>query len=838
MEKRWHKLDAEAVAATNLTEMMYLKRQAGQTSEDAAMRLCLGRQLLPPSSPDSNLDAAAHIKVGSYYEIDHSKLPHKTPDQLKLVRVIMVSKKSKCSVSLRYPSVCSLRAYFSERNRRKLEAKMLPSLDEQYAMGSELAGDVLYRRIPPHEIATQRNQWSFWVVVFPREQETGKNPSSIPSPSPSIITSYVNVVSKKGLCWSVLKSTGMVRWGRRRQVRFLGRHVEERRELNLSGRVKGEEEEKRNEVDEEKEEEEEDDDDEGEEEEKEIRVSDEENSETDKRKSCKRKRHGASHRTQMPKRAKHEKQNQQITLYKPGKRREVKNSIERWSVQRYNLAEENMLKIMKEKGAIFGNPILRPALRAEARKLIGDTGLLDHLLKHMAGKVAPGGEERFMRRHNSDGAMEYWLESADLMDIRKAAGVQDPYWTPPPGWKLGDNPTLDPVCARELKELREEIARLKKDMLENKKPEEDLVLVTTPNYSVASQNLVHDTTMLFPMKEKYVDLMNRKAKLEEQLAEIAQSLCGLEGEMGKLKSIVEDLNKPESAETTLLIMRSTTPPLSTGRETKEMEKSNKAVLVISDEEEKDSSAAGKTSAVPRTTRNTVTTEDKAAKIERLKSGFRICKPQGTFLWPNMALSGQVVVPLDDQLAIPTPPSVCSSTTTASRLVPSPQEHRPQPTSTVKPLAERRSTVAAVNFSPTAVSRHPPPLPLEATTAQYANSSITPDTTSITTKTTFINLNEVPGNPHDHGFCGSHSQSQTSPSPLTYQRRHLHLTTSTSMPRLMPGKRENEMSQWDGGNHQQQKGCSSPSYHCVSVGAGTWLALSTPSSSMDNNSTRV
>ena len=153
-----------------------------------------------------------------------------------------------------------------------------------------------------------------------------------------------------------------------------------------------------------------------------------------------------------------------------------------------------------------------------------------------------------MRRHNADGAMEYWLESADLMDIRKEAGVQDPYWTPPPGWKLGDNPTQDPVCARELKELREEIVklkeygptffllfyhsvanmffslrsdlfsagiglymlhmiriafifeRLKRGMLETKKTEEDLALVTTPNFSVASQNLVHDTTMLLPLK--------------------------------------------------------------------------------------------------------------------------------------------------------------------------------------------------------------------------------------------------------------------------------------------------------------------------------------------------
>ncbi|XWS60120.1 hypothetical protein CRYUN_Cryun07bG0007000 [Craigia yunnanensis] len=810
MEKRWHKLDDEAAAATNLTEMMYLKRQGRQCSEDASMRLCLGRQqLLLPSSPDSTLDAAAHIRVGSYYEIDRSKLPTKTPDQLKLVRVIMVSKKSKCNVSLKYPSLYSLRAHFSERNRRKLDAKMLPSLDEQYSMGSELAGDVLYRRIPPHEIAVQRNRWSFWVVAFSEEQKIWKNASPIPNPSPFIITSYVNVVPKKGLCWSELKSTGMVQWGRHRQVRFLGRHVEERRERSFSRNVKEEEE----------------DDEEGEEEGKEITVSDDENMETD-RKSCKRKHHGASYRTQMPKKLRREMQNQQITLYKPSKKREVKNYIERWSVQRYNLAEKNMLKIMKEKGAVFGNPILRPALREEARKLIGDTGLLDHLLKHMAGKEAPGGEERFMRRHNADGAMEYWLESADLMDIRKEAGVQDPYWTPPPGWKLGDNPTQDPVCARELKELREEIAKLKKGMLETKKTEEDPALVPTPNSSVAGQNLVHDTTMLLPLK--YVNLMNMKAKLEGQLAEIAQSLCGLEEEMGKLKSIVED---------PLLIMGLITPTLGTERETKETEKSNKTVLVISDEEEKESNAKGKTPALPGTRRNAVATkEDKAAKIERLKSGFRICKPQGTFLWPNMALSRQVVVPIDELLAIPTPPSVGSSTTTAPRFVPSPQEHRPQPTFTVKPLAERQSTVA--NFSPTPVSRHPPPLPLEAKTAKYANSKIISNTTSTTTKTTLINLNDVPGNPHDHVFSESYSQSHTSLCPLTYQRRYHHLTTSTSMPRIIHAKKENEMSQWDGGLRQQQRGYSSSSSHRVSQAAGTWLALSTPSSSMNNNPRRA
>jgi hypothetical protein len=92
---------------------------------------------------------------------------------------------------------------------------------------------------------------------------------------------------------------------------------------------------------------------------------------------------------------------------------------------------------MHERGVAPGRPILRPALREEARKHIGDTGLLDHLLKHMTDTVVHTGE-RFRRRHNSEGAMEYWLEHASLMDMRKAAGIEDPSWVPPPDWMPGD----------------------------------------------------------------------------------------------------------------------------------------------------------------------------------------------------------------------------------------------------------------------------------------------------------------------------------------------------------------------------------------------------------------
>lgn len=87
---------------------------------------------------------------------------------------------------------------------------------------------------------------------------------------------------------------------------------------------------------------------------------------------------------------------------------------------------------MHERRAQPGRPILRPALREEARKHIGDTGLLDHLLKHMTDTVVSTGE-RFRRRHNAEGAMEYWLEDASLMEIRKAAGIEDPSWLPPQG---------------------------------------------------------------------------------------------------------------------------------------------------------------------------------------------------------------------------------------------------------------------------------------------------------------------------------------------------------------------------------------------------------------------
>ncbi|XP_038697181.1 protein DYAD [Tripterygium wilfordii] len=538
-------------AATVLTEMKYLKKMQ-HSPADAVESPALERQVLYTTAPISTLvaeEAAEHIKVGSFYElIDQSKLPESTPHQLKSIRVVMVREKTRMRVSIRYPSISSLREHISEGNGTKPHGKKIPMLDEKFVIGAELASELLYRRVPPLEIAERSNFWDFWAV--PPLEETEKISSISFNAWPS------NEELSLGSCWSELKSMGMVNWGKRRQVRFLSRHVEGKHEQSTfeAAQDKREGKEKSYEEDDdedqeqseqaESEEEDEDDVDEEQEEEDEEgekhRIAKTEKAQTAK-KNLKRKRQEYIFRAQRARRAKTEGKNKMVVYkqwQKKSKKKVLKNSIDRWSVERYKLAEKNMLRIMKEKRAFFGKPMLRPALRSEARKLIGDTGLLDHLLKHMSGKVAPGGQERFRRRHNADGAMEYWLESADLVDIRREAGVQDPYWIPPHGWKPGDNPTQDPTCAREIRKLKEEMTIVKKsmrDLVSKKKEEEVQAAVAYPVRCVTDRGLGSDG-LLLPLKETYMDLVKRKTKIEKQLMAISQTLTGIEEEMGKLHS--------------------------------------------------------------------------------------------------------------------------------------------------------------------------------------------------------------------------------------------------------------------------------------------------------------
>ncbi|KAK9291337.1 hypothetical protein L1049_019282 [Liquidambar formosana] len=694
--------------------------------------------------------------------------------------------------------------------------KANPPLDEKHVMGSKVAEELLFRRIPSQELEEQRNSWSFWVVPSVETRSITAPPSN---------TESRDVVSVKGKCWSAIKRKGMVQWGTRRQVRFIGWHSEDNPSINVEENKERDKEEG-NEEEEEGEEEAED---EEEEEEDEDEKDKEEGDEEAVRKTNRKRKRQSSSRKKRAKKAKREKEMKSSGF---NNRKVFKNSIDRWSAERYKMAEENMLKILKAKGAVYGNPVLRPELRQEARKQIGDTGLLDHLLKHMAGKVAPGGAERFQRRHNAEGAMEYWIESADLIDVRKAAGVQDPYWTPPPGWKLGDNPAQDPICAMELKQLKEEMATMKRDMEElvSRKQEEKQTILTIPNSSVTNQKIDHIDGSFLTQKAIYKELQKRKAKIEEQLLQIAQSLSGMEDEVEKLRFVVDE---PKSSESGALLIGSTTIPGAETEEERGKEDKGKEVVVVKvDDDEKEEN---KEQQVTTTAAEAMAlkAEEKAAKIQRLKSGFRICKPQGTFLWPNMATmsSPQVLVQLDDLLVVPTPPSVSSSTITTTtttstaaaaaaavealpHFILSPHPHHgngTQPPSPVKPFAQRRA-VTVTRASPE--------------TGSDRGSNITGHRSNTGTP---IDLNDVPKNSHnDNGF------GATLPTSIsTYQRRQHHSVTSTSgILRLVQSKSEVEMSRWEEGEtkglirycEQQQRGCSS---------ASSWLALASPNSSLGN-----
>lgn len=123
-------------------------------------------------------------------------------------------------MSLRYPSIQSLRMHFSDQNFGKPEGKKLPALDEKYVMGLNFAVKALSRSIPTEEFAEKRNSWSFWV---PPSKENTQDYDD-----PALIDAARSLISKQGSCWSQLKFTGMMQWGKRRQVRFLGRHEEKK----------------------------------------------------------------------------------------------------------------------------------------------------------------------------------------------------------------------------------------------------------------------------------------------------------------------------------------------------------------------------------------------------------------------------------------------------------------------------------------------------------------------------------------------------------------------------------------------------------------------------------
>lgn len=311
-------------------------------------------------------------------------------------------------VTVSFPSTLSLRSYF-------VAAQIgicFPELDERFVMSSNQAGRILCRRIPPAQLEAAKCLKSFWLltpvsvgeltVVAPEEEQEVTKP-----------------VKSIGSCHLALKHPGEVGWGVRRKIKYIGRHCDQLAE-NTEAEI----------------------------EEQQSGNGRKKNLEEAKKTNKKKKKEVGGRETKR------------LKLEQVADGRCPRGTKDRWSVERYEAAEKRLLEIMRSKKAELGSPILRQALREEARKHIGDTGLLDHLLKHMAGKIVSDGTERFRRRHNSEGAMEYWLEPADLVEVRRKAGVTDPFWVPPPGWKLGDSifPTAcGPDCKLAIADCRQQL---------------------------------------------------------------------------------------------------------------------------------------------------------------------------------------------------------------------------------------------------------------------------------------------------------------------------------------------------------------------------------------------
>lgn len=116
-----------------------------------------------------------------------------------------MTEKTQLNVAVRFPSMDSLETYLGNSIR-----EMYPELDEKFVMGTVLAAKVLRREVPSHEFAEKKHLEGFWLVK-PASVEGIKEENGL----------------EKGTCLAELKSKGMVRWGIRRQVKFLERYQEQ-----------------------------------------------------------------------------------------------------------------------------------------------------------------------------------------------------------------------------------------------------------------------------------------------------------------------------------------------------------------------------------------------------------------------------------------------------------------------------------------------------------------------------------------------------------------------------------------------------------------------------------
>ncbi|RLN34732.1 protein DYAD-like [Panicum miliaceum] len=542
---------------------------------------------IQPSSPLSRQSLTFYetptYHAGAFYEIDHEKLPPKSPIHLKSIRVVKESERTHLDVTVKFPSLQALRSFFSSYPASSTG----PELDERFVMSSNHAARILLHQVAEEELEGEVRPESFWFVK-PHHYDFATCQQEVPPPAPP--AAKLAPVADSCLL-TTLKCDG-AGWGMRRHVKYVGRHRDEApKEAGVDGyetEVNAREEEQRPAT-------------------REVMRSE---------RNCKRMREAEGSREEKHRddgKTKCKVPGITKKSSKKAKKRTVeskdgdpRHGKDRWPAERYVAAERSLLDIMRSRGARPGAPVMRQVLREETRKHIGDTGLLDHLLKHMAGRVPEGSAHRFRRRHNTDGAMEYWLEPAELAEVRRQAGVSDPYWVPPLGWKLGDDVSLvagDLLVKRQVEELTEE-EKYQSVVRVNEKLEKQVFSLKDMCENVVQMNGELEKEVL-SFKDKYEHIADKNDKLEEKIAYLSSSFLSFKDQL------------------VLSLKAVTAHQLGLDPSDDNQEAAPRTTVYLASSEQMTSWADG-------------SVIQGAPDWLARKSSFCICKPQGTFLWPGMA----------------------------------------------------------------------------------------------------------------------------------------------------------------------------------------------------------
>uniref|UniRef100_A0ACD5TM90 Uncharacterized protein n=1 Tax=Avena sativa TaxID=4498 RepID=A0ACD5TM90_AVESA len=575
-----------------------------------------------PSSPLSrqslSTPAIPTYHAGGFYEIDHERLPPRTPIHLKSIRVVKVSEYTSLDITVSFPSILALRSFFSSFPAPSDG----PELDERFVMSSNHAARILRRRVAEQELEGEMHQDSFWLVnpclydfsasshpaaTLPDALSSPEAPPAQPK-APAPISCLLDTLKFDGAGWGV-----------RRRVRYIGRHRDVSKEASIGGY------------------------------ETEASVREQlPPAPEDKRSSIggKRKRDGAetisTDKPSTERRAKkktYKSPKKQKKRHVESKDGDPRRGKDRWSAERYAAAERSLLEIMRSTGARIGAPVMRQALREEARKRIGDTGLLDHLLKHMAGRVPDGSTERFRRRHNADGAMEYWLEPADLAEVRREAGVSDPYWVPPPGWKPGDDVSPaagDLLIKRQVEELTEELNDVKRHMeqlssnmvelgKEAKSEAERAYSSWKEKYHKVVKANEKLEKQVLSLKDTYENVVQKKSKLKKEVRSLKDKYEFVVGKNDKLEEQMASLSSSLLSLKDQFLLANNGDKLKVGIDQ----------VAVAQKDGKQAIAIGGGGGDQTGQRADVTVVQAGEKRTTRKSSFRICKPQGTSLWPSM-----------------------------------------------------------------------------------------------------------------------------------------------------------------------------------------------------------